>query len=255
MNAQSVIEKIGNCLTSEIAFDGVALDDFPEWILNYFDKIEGAYTEEKRQAFANAFIYKLKSPQKYSNHLLNSLSIMSNSDIANFKALSQFAFSHDFDETQATPMIYLKNNIWTYKNKGITTFTLHKLSNLGLIQYDWTDEWILEESTRGFYYKSNHIILNNKNRDEDYIHVGNARFTQEGLDLLSLLDIEKNEWVLDFIVESWRLMGYDVEISVKKFDAKIGEFIKKMEYTAKKIDNVITKSICIIRDLKMSHGI
>lgn len=216
-NKSNILEKAIAHLESEAKPEEVEKD----WLSFFFDKARLITDEHVQEHWGRLLAEEVNSPNSISRSLLHSLSIMSNRDIQNFHNLTRFALI-DFDnKTQVHLGIFITKNQKAYKDSNITPEIIMELSRLGLVAYNWEDEYIFCEAKKSFQYGNKFVEVINRNKEneigEKVISIGNVIFTEDGKSLYRIAEKLHNNDILDYIARKWIVRGFEVILNNKRY--------------------------------------
>ncbi|MBE6741422.1 MAG: DUF2806 domain-containing protein [Ruminococcaceae bacterium] len=215
-NSRKAIREFGNCksiyenainifrnnnqnITCE-EIDGNTID--VDWLELFFDKAKLVNNKDLQIIWSNILANKMEKPDSINPSLIHTLSIISTEQANFFCNISRFCFEERKSDI-VHPLIFIKTNKKAYENSGITDQKLRELHRLGLIEYNPEKEFVFENKKT--IVKGNfQIDIYGDENDRNIIKAGNVFFTQDGLDLYSIVGSDVKKYrndILDFTVE------------------------------------------------------
>lgn len=202
-----------------IAIDNIDKDVDPDnidsdWLVDFFEKASLITDKDIQIIWGKLLANATADKNLCSKTLLNSLFLMGNEEIVNFRNLTQFCISemsknYGSDKILSYPILYYSSNVDEYETHGLSRLKLNKLASLGLIELNFEKEFV-------FKRKKIRLIYNNKVIElhaNDKVKIGNVTFTYDGFLLYDMTEKIYNNRILDMNVEIWKRRGYKVYIN------------------------------------------
>lgn len=204
-----------------IAIDNMDNDVDPDnidtdWLVDFFEKASLITNKDIQIVWGKLLANAASNKNLCSKTLLNSMFLMGNEEIINFRNLSQFCMSemskkYESDKIFSYPILYYSSNVDEYETHRITRLKLNKLASLGLIELNFEKEFVFKTKTVRLIYNNKVIELH----ANDKAKIGNVTFTYDGFLLYDMTEKIYNNRILDMNIEIWKRRGYKVSINSK----------------------------------------
>jgi len=155
----------------------------------------------------------VNEPHTISRSLIHCLSIMSKKDLQDFHNITRFCFIEKNNKHYAHPAIFITKNKEAYYNSRIDTTIIMKLSRLGLLEYNWNDEFVFFNKSKSFTFGNRKIEIISDFIKKGIIEFGNVRFTEDGIKLYEVAEKIYNYEILDFIIRKLKNKGYIIHLN------------------------------------------
>ena len=222
-----ILSKNLKAFMRELNILGIAIDNMDDdanvdnldedWLLDFFDKAAKLGNEYSQQLWAKMLSYAASNKEICSKSLLHSLFLMGREDILCFSSICKYTLvkmnaNKDSDKIAAYPMIYFKRDAKSYNNHGITSFRLNNLQRLGLIEVNFSSEYVFSAKQMKLRYGNKLIEV----ECDDKIKIGNVRFTHDGYLLYQMTERTYEQRLVDAIIEIWGIRKYRIFINGKR---------------------------------------
>ena len=213
-NCKSILEKAKEHFfdKSEKNIDDVSVDC--DWLNSFFDKARLISNEDMQIIWSRLLSKKMDNPNQVNLSLLHTISIMSTDQANFFCNMCRFCF-HGYKNDIIHPLIFLSTNVVAYGDSGITNKKLRELSRLGLIDYMPKEEFVIPK--KFVFTTGNKVVAVYGDPDKkDQIKAGNVIFTDDGLDLYSIVEETVKKYrsdILDFTIEKFKNRNCTVTIN------------------------------------------
>lgn len=114
-----------------------------DWFVQFYEYASNISNKEIQQLWASVFAREISNPSSISLSLLHALSIMRKEQALFFCNISRFVFP-DITYQISHPLIFISTNREAYKDSGITPSRLKEMEHLGLIECDFSNEYIYD---------------------------------------------------------------------------------------------------------------
>ena len=157
-----------------------------DWFVKFYDYSSNISNDEMRKLWASILKSEIKSPGTTSISLLHALSMMNFDQAMLFCNICRFTLT-DIKTNDPHLLLFVSTNREAYKNSGITPSGLKELERLGLIECDFSTEYVFLK--KKVLRKSNKIVtIYGDPANNEKIKAGNAIFTRDGHSLYSIID-------------------------------------------------------------------
>lgn len=169
-----------------------------------------------QRIWASTLAREVSNPRSVSPTLLNALSLMTSEQANFFCNMSRFALRG----LKSNPhlLLFISTNKSAYENSGIATNSLNKMRQFGLIECNYTSEYVFHD-TKEFKTGNKIVTVYGDPRNDGKIQAGNCVFTEDGELLYAIID-EKfkayNPSILDFTITMLQRRGCLVTINGQK---------------------------------------
>lgn len=176
-----------------------------DWFVRYYDFASNIGNEEMQKLWASILKGEIKNPGTTSLSLLHSLSMMRKEQAELFCNISRFVL---MDYVYDTPhlLLFVASNRDAYNSSKITPETMKELERLGLIECDFSSEFIFLREK--IFKTGNKVLTVYGDPNNDYkIKAGNASFTKDGQILFSIIDNDFKKYrgdILDFTITKFQ---------------------------------------------------
>lgn len=186
-----------------------------DWVLYFFDQAKNISSEEIQYIWGKIFALYLGGEISSNKKIINILSLLGQDDIDCFCTLCAMSFDNLSKPGGQYPFIYIVEYPSYYNNYGIRRYNLKQLDNLGLIEYDKNENFVLPLAVPKLKYGKYVIELEHKDR----VCNGNVRFTEIGQMLYRITEVDK----LNDFIKNCKVVWDKKEIkySITMLDEKI----------------------------------
>lgn len=176
------------------------IDDIDaDWINTFLSYAENISNEKMQAIWGKILAAKANGNSDINKKMLHIFSCIEREDIEVFCKLCSMSFSHMNRCYSHYPFIYIKQFSKYYSGLGIRRYNLASLDNLGLIEYDVHEGFVLPKDIPPLSFGGYKIILSSSKR----IGNGNVRFTRSGRALFSITKVIPQEDFLPFCMNVW----------------------------------------------------
>lgn len=200
-------------LKGEAPKDNYDAYDF-DWYVRFYDYASNISNEEFQNMWASVLAREVSSPGTTSVSLLNALSMMSREQATLFCNISIYAFK-DVPTLRPQLLLFVSANREVYKVLNITPEGLKQLERLGLIECDFSSEFIYTNKKILRTGNKNITIYGDPDNDKK-IKAGNVNFTKDGQTLYAAIDDDFKMYrpdILDFTVSKLKARNCRVLIN------------------------------------------
>lgn len=176
-----------------------------DWFVRFYDYASCVSNEDMQEIWASILAREVSKPGTNSISLLHSLSMMSKEQAQFFCNISRFAL-RDIKDNIPLLLLFVSSNRQAYKSSGITPDYLKELERLGLLDCDFSSEFIFLKK-KMFRTGNRSITVYGDPNNEQKIKAGNVIFTKDGQSLYSVIDDSYKEYrsdILDFTVSKFK---------------------------------------------------
>lgn len=188
-----------------------------DWFVRYFDYASNIGNEEMQKLWASILKGEIKNPGTTTLSLLHSLSMMRKEQAELFCNISRFALM-DLKNHIPHLLLFVASNRDAYKSSGITPGALKELERLGLIECDFSSEFVF--LYRKTFRTGNNVVTIYGDPDNMYkIKAGNVNFTKDGQILYSIIDSQHKKYrsdILDFTITKFKRRNCRVVINERE---------------------------------------
>lgn len=173
-----------------------------DWINDFWEKAKNISDEKNQMIWGNVLFFNFVEGC-CTKTLLNSLYLLDQRGMYFFDIIRRFSFKHATDINRIYSCIYYLEDGDVYKKYGLHRFGIQQLATMGLVEYDWVDEFRLPTNNIELIYDE-HKIGVNSNRRTQY---GNVRYTSDGALLFRALSPIFETDCFEYCVEKWKSRG------------------------------------------------
>lgn len=180
-----------------------------DWLANFFDKCRLVSDDEMQFLWGKVLSGEANSPGTYSKRTVNFLQSLSKDEAIKFQLLCRFSI----DPECGLPAIYdSKDEI--YKQAGLSFTDLQNLQSFGLIGFSPIGGYKLQDVGREFYvaYFSTTLQIRLPESSPPDLDLGHVLLTDLGKQLARLCDLAPVDGFVDYLVEKWSGLKYEVTI-------------------------------------------
>lgn len=185
-----------------------------DWLVKFYEYASNISNEEMQRLWASILNGEISNPGGISISLMHALSIMRQDQAMFFCNISRFVLK-DIKTDEPYLLLFVSSNREAYKRSGITPAALKEMEHLGLVECNFTTEYIFIH--KKILKMENKVItvygdLNN----EDKIKAGNVNFTKDGQVLYSIIDESFKRYredIFEFTVNRFRYRNCRVKIN------------------------------------------
>ena len=179
-----------------------------DWLFYFFEYAKNTSDEELQKIWGRLLAMKVNGSPGVTKRLINTFSVMGADDIEVFCRLCAMTLVSGQEPEEIYPFIYMRNHPSYYNRNGIKRQSLAQLDNLGLIEYDVHEDFVLPKAVPALQYASCKIRLQSGKR----VSNGNVRFTGSGRELFRITKAEEKEDFIGHCRRVWDEMGLTCEI-------------------------------------------
>lgn len=165
----------------------------PDWLSHFFDYAKNISNKDMQLIWGKLLACKANGKNDISKKLIQVFSYIENEDIDIFCKMCAMTFESKDRERSKYPFIYITKHPSYYNKHGIRRYHLASLDNLGLIEYDIQNGFVLPKDVPLLQYGSVLVRLDSTDR----INNGNVRFTKAGSVLFEITQISTMDDFLD----------------------------------------------------------
>lgn len=188
-----------------------------DWFVQFYEYASNTSNKEIQQLWASILAREISNPSSVSLSLLHALSIMRKEQALFFCNISRFVFS-DITYQTSLPLIFISTNREAYKDSSITPSRLKEMEHLGLIECDFSNEYICNRK-KIFRKGNNNITVYGDPDNNNKIKCGNIKFTQDGEMLYSIIDDSFKTYrhdIFDFTISKFKARNCKVLVNDKE---------------------------------------
>lgn len=196
---QENIEQITLQATSKLQIDATVEELNEDWIAHFFNQCASVSDKEMQSLWASLLAGEASKAGTFSRRTINLVSGLDKKDANLFTDFCQFVWHID----ELAPLIYdFKSDV--YKKRGINFGSLKHLDSLGLISFEATTTYALNElkKQQPALYFGRHLSLEFA-AENGHIEVGHALLTSVGQELFSICGSVANQEFLEYVVSRW----------------------------------------------------
>lgn len=190
--------KIVEFAKSDINQDADFKNIDPDWLAFFFEYAKNISKEEAQLIWAKLLANRVNGERQVSKKLIHILAIIEDDDIDVFCKICSMTFDSENRKNFKYPFIYIGNFPSYYNSINIRRYHLRSLADLGLIEYDITNGFVLPEKVPILKYGDTKIKLSSNDR----INTGDIRLTATGR---TLYDMTERKYRKDFIEQCKRI--------------------------------------------------
>lgn len=188
-----------------------------DWLSFFVDRAKNITTEEMQFIWARVLAESINDNNICSKTLLHTLSLLSSGDAMDFQNVCRFCLSefrpkerYNTDRINVYPIVFFSKNIEYFKEANLSRGKLSRLERLGLLDLNYTHEFSLPPSAFPLVFGRFVVDYAGTNN----IETGNVVFTYDGYLLYQIIEkVNSNpRKTLEFIFETWKNRGYDVQV-------------------------------------------
>jgi len=188
INQRKIIENSIKDIDENADFENID----PDWLAYFFEYAKNISNEEIQLVWSKLLANKINGNQQMTKKLIHILSVIEGEDIDVFCKICSMTFDNVKKEKSKYPFIYIGDFPSYYNSKNIRRYHLHSLADLGLIEYDIANGFVLPATSPTIKYDGVIYNLSSENR----ITTGNIRLTTIGATLLSMTErIEQDDFI------------------------------------------------------------
>lgn len=187
-----------------------------DWLIRFFEYSSNVSNDDMQALWARVLAGEVQNPNSTSITLLNTLSMMRQEQAQSFCNISRFALMDmDVSKNLAHLLIFVSTNREAYERENITPTTLKVLERLGLIECNFSDEYVFMK--KKIFRTGNKIItVYGDPNNQGKIRAGNIQFTEDGQLLYLALDSDLKKYhgdILDFTITRFQRRNCKVMIN------------------------------------------
>ncbi len=187
-----------------------------DWFMKFYEYSGYVSEKQAQELWASVLAKEIEKPGAIPLSLLHCLSIIEHHEAELFCNISRFSFC-DFVDNSPHLLLFVATNRQAYKSSGITPEGLKSLERLGLIECDFTNEYVFNH--KKIFKVGNHSIqVFGDPENHKKIKAGNAIFTPNGKILYTIIDDkykQYNSMIVDFTVSEFIAKKCKVSIDEK----------------------------------------
>lgn len=187
-----------------------------DWFARFFEYASNIGNEEMQLIWGAIMAGEINAPGKTSFSLLHALFMMRKEQIDLFGEVCKFSML-DVEDLKPQLFVYLAAHRDMFKRRGITPSSLKGLERLGLIECDFKNGYIFENK-KVLRAGNKQIIIYGNPSDFKKVKVGNAKLTEDGYALYSMIDATYKKYRADyvnFIIECLHAHGCTIYVNGK----------------------------------------
>ncbi len=187
-----------------------------DWFARFFEYASNIGNEEMQLVWGAIMAGEINAPGKTSFSLLHSLFMMRKEQIDLFGELCKFSLL-DVKDLRPQLFIYLATHRELFERRGITPSSLKELERLGLIECDFKDGYIFKNK-KVLRAGNKQIIIYGDPDNLKKVKTGNAKLTEDGYALYSIIDENYKKYRADyvnFIIERLHARGCKIYVNGK----------------------------------------
>lgn len=179
-----------------------------DWLNAFFSYAENISSEEMQYIWGKLLAAKVNGNDGINKKVLQIFSCIESEDISTFCEICSMTFDNVERALSCYPFIYIVKSPSYYNARGIRRYHLASLDNLGLIEYDIHEGFVLPKVVPLIKYGSTTIQLSSPDR----ITNGNVRLTAAGRALYDLTTVEKSKDFLLYCFSQWSSQNITYQI-------------------------------------------
>lgn len=171
-----------------------------DWITNFFDKSRIVSDDDMQRLWSKVLAGEANAPGTFSKKTVNLMADLEKSDAELFTRLCGFVW------IIATPSLLIFDNTDIFYNEhGINFESLSHLESLGLIHFDSVSGYLRKGFPKkiSVYYYGKPLELTLPKDIDNIMQIGEVRFTQSGMQLLSVCGSKPVDGFFDFVYDKW----------------------------------------------------
>lgn len=190
INQKKIIEIAENSINPNADFENID----PDWLAFFFEYAKNISKEEIQSFWGKLLANRINGNHEINKKIIHILAIIEDKDIDVFCKICSMTFDNDNvnKESSKYPFIYIVASPSYYNEQNIRRYDLYSLADLGLVEYDKTNGFVLPVKIPILKYGETKIKLSSKDR----INTGNIRLTPTGK---TLFDMTERTYRDDFI--------------------------------------------------------
>ena len=187
-----------------------------DWFARFFEYASNIGNEGMQLVWGAIMAGEINAPGKTSFSLLHALFMMRKDQINLFSEVCKFSML-DIEDLKPQLFVYLATHRDMFKRRGITPSSLKELERLGLVECDFKNGYIFENK-KILRAGNKQITIYGNPSDFKKVKVGNAKLTEDGYALYSMIDGTYKKYRADyvnFIIECLHAYGCKIYVNGK----------------------------------------
>lgn len=193
-NIESIIyaaEPFGNS-------DAAPQDMENDWVTNFFEKCRNVSDEEMQQVWVRILAGEANKPGSFSRKTVNVMADLGKADAELFRNLCRFAWACQGDALVIPLVFDFADEIYNQQDVRFNSCT--HLEALGLVNMEgFVDISLMVKEFIVSYDKRTIIVSSN----DDEISTGHVKFTQAGLELSRICEVEPVDGFFEYVCDVW----------------------------------------------------
>lgn len=173
-----------------------------DWINDFWEKAKNISDKDNQTIWANILSFNFIEGC-CTKTLLNALYLLDKRNMYFFDTVRKFSFKHVTDVNRIYSCIFFTDDSDVYKNYGLYRFAIQQLAILGLVEFDWSDEFRLPTTDIELIYGTQKVRLNSYRKAQ----YGNVRYTSDGALLFRALSPIEDMNCFEYCLEKWDSRG------------------------------------------------
>jgi len=173
-----------------------------DWINDFWEKAKNISDKENQITWGKVLSFNFANGD-CTKTLLNALYLLDQKKMNNFDKIRRISFQHATDIYRIYSCIYFIEDSEFYNKYGLYGFCIEELMRLGLVEYNWNNEFSLPTNRIILKYGEQKIEINSNTK----MKYGNVRYTSDGALLFRALSPIYDIKCLEYCIEKWRSRG------------------------------------------------
>jgi|TergutMp193P3_1026864.scaffolds.fasta_scaffold30443_3 hypothetical protein len=203
-NQVNITNNALNNLTSTASLKNIDSD----WLIFFFEYAKNISSDNLQEIWGKLLANRINGKNKIPKKLIHFLSVVEDDDIDIFCKICSMIMDSEDREVSKYPFIYIKDHPGYYNSYGIRRYNLRSLADLGIINYDIGDEFVLPSKVPILRYGDKKIKLSSDAR----ICYGNIVLTLAGSVLYGMTERDYNDDFIEFCKKVWDERNIQYEI-------------------------------------------
>lgn len=187
--------------------NATVIDVNKDWINDFWEKAKNISDEKNQYIWGNVLSFNF-TEGCCTKTLLNALYLLDKKKMHNFDIIRKFTFRHATDLYRIYSCIYITEDKNFYHKNGLYRFSIDELMRIGLIEYNWDNEYTLPTKKISLKYDNRTIQMNSNKK----IKYGNVRYTSDGSILFHAISPLSDMNYFEYCIEKWKSCGVTVSI-------------------------------------------
>lgn len=203
INQKKIIEIAENDINPDVDFRNID----PDWLAFFFEYAKNISKEEVQLIWAKLLANRVNGDRQITKKLIHILAIIEDEDIDVFCKICSMTFDSMSRERSKYPFIYIAGFPSYYNSQNIRRYHLNSLADLGLIEYDITNGFVLPLEVPALQYGKTKIKLSS----DDRISTGDIRLTAAGRTLYGMTERTYRDDFIGQCKRIWKTLNIKYE--------------------------------------------